>query len=190
MNNIVCGVSARHVHLCQKHIDKLFGKNYQFSKLKDTYNPGYVSVEKVDIGFEGGMFSSRILLPATEVSQVELSMTDCKRFRVDAPLRKSFDVEGSIPCTIWSKSGRFNRIELKEGVIRPKRHIHLCPEDSKELNLKDGDYCSIEAGTVIFKDVLVRVADWYKASFHIDTDEGNAATITDKTIARVVRENE
>jgi putative phosphotransacetylase len=181
---IKIGVSARHVHLCQKDLDTLFGEGYEFTKYKDTYNPGYVSEEKVDVwlGFEES-FECRILLPATEVSQVELSQSNCKRFGIEAPLNRSFDLTNAGRCQISTYHGEISG----NFAIRTKRHLHLTPTDADELDLYDGQYCTVEAGTVVFKEVLVRVKDWYKTSLHLDTDEGNAARVKEDTMAKVVR---
>jgi len=178
---IKCGVSARHVHLCQRDIDILFGKGYEFKKLKDTYNPGWVTTSKLGSFLPLDFCESRVLMPATLVSQIEVSKSDCVRYGIEAPLRRSLDIKDAPKVSVYSKTGK-----TEVSVIRTKRHLHLTPKEAEILFLKDGDYCAVEAGTVLFKEVLVRVGD-YKASFHIDTDEGNAARVKDGDEAVVVR---
>jgi len=185
MFDIVCGVSGRHIHLCKEHIDELFGSGYQFGKLKETYNPGYVTDENVKVTFESGLSCEmHIVFPSMPITQIEVSTTDCYRFKIDAPKNISGDITGGGYAIITNVVSR-KSIFIQNCVIRPIRHIHLDTKQAKELKLINNQWISIVAGSVIFKDVLVRVKDIYKASFHIDTDEGNAAGITDGMIAKI-----
>lgn len=185
MFDIVCGVSGRHIHLCKEHIDELFGEGYQFGKLKNTYNPGFVTVEKLNIEFESGTSCDmHIVFPSMELTQIEVSTTDCYRFKIDAPKNISGDITDGASAIITNPINS-KSIFIRNCVIRPIRHIHLDSRQAKELELINNQWVSIAAGSVIFKDVLVRVKDIYKPSFHIDTDEGNAAGITDGMIAKI-----
>ena len=188
MIKIPCGVSARHIHLCQPDIDKLFGAGYEFKKLKDTYNPGYIACEKVSIEFESGLrCDMHLVFPNMPDTQIEISTTDCYKFKIRVPKNISGDITNGGSATITNPDNG-KSIFIKNCVIRTRRHLHLDNKQAKSLNLKNNQTVSIETGDVIFKDVIVRVKDVYRASFHIDTDEGNAGTITDETIARILND--
>lgn len=183
MIKIPCGVSARHIHLSKTHIKALFGKDYEFTLLKETYNPGYVTFEKVTVIFSSGeRCEMHIVFPGMEYTQIELSTTDCHKFKIAVPKNSSGDITGGSGALIINQG---KGIFVQHCVIRPIRHLHLNNEQADELGLMNNDTVCIEAGNVVFKEVQVRVKEDYRVSFHVDTDEGNAAGITDETIARI-----
>ena len=50
MKKIPVGVSGRHLHLSQAHLETLFGKGFELSVMKDLSQPGqYAANEKVDV---------------------------------------------------------------------------------------------------------------------------------------------
>ena len=181
--------SGRHVHLCQDHVDQLFGKGYRLTPKRELSQPGqFLAEEKVKlIGKKGIIEKAAILGPARSHSQVELSKTDSVKLGIDPPLRFSGDIKDSASVFIASAE---NVIKLEEGVIIAKRHIHMTPEDAEKLEVKDGDIVSIEALTerpVIFKDVLIRVNDEYSLNMHIDYDEANACLFSKGDKARLIK---
>ena len=117
-----------------------------------------------------------ILGPARNYNQVEISLTDARTIGVEAMIRESGHVEGTKGIKVVGPCGE---IELTEGVIAAKRHIHLDTKSAEEYGLKNGDIVSIELPTegrkLTFGDVVVRVSDKFAPACHIDTDEGNAA---------------
>ena len=117
-----------------------------------------------------------ILGPARPATQVELSLTDARSIGVDAPVRESGDIAGSGACKLIGPCGE---VEISEGVIAAKRHIHFTPEDAKEFGVEDKQIVSVKIDTdgrsLVFGDVVVRVSTKFKAAMHIDTDESNAA---------------
>ena len=170
--------SARHVHVTQEHLDILFGKGYELTKKKDLSQPGqYACEERVRVvGPKKELKGVSILGPVRKATQVELSLTDARSIGVAAPVRESGDVAGSAGCKLIGPAGE---VELTEGVIAAKRHIHATPADAEQLGVKNGDIVSVKVDTdgrsLVFGDVVVRVSDSYALAMHIDTDESNAA---------------
>ncbi len=169
--------SARHVHVTQEHLEILFGKGATLTHKKDLSQPGqYACEERVTIvGPKKELPGVSILGPTRPETQVELSATDARSIGIVAPIRESGDVKGSGACKILGPCGE---VDLAEGVIVAKRHIHLTPEDAEELEVKDKEIvwvlCETEGRKAILGDVVVRVSPSYARAMHIDTDESNA----------------
>lgn len=177
MKKIPIGVSGRHAHLSQEHLEILFGAGYELTVMKDLSQPGqYAAEEKIDVISPAGKLQAgvRILGPVRKASQVEISRSDAIRGKFVAPVRSSGDVKGSGACTLVGPKGQ---VELTEGVIVADRHIHFSLADASEFNVKDGDVVSIKIdGTKpgILENVLCRVSDKFALDCHIDTDDGAA----------------
>lgn len=178
-NQILVETSARHVHLTREHIEVLFGKGYELTVKKMLSQPGqFASNERVEVvGPKKSIPGVSILGPARSADQVEVSFTDARTLGLSAPVRESGDIAGSAPCKLVGPCGE---LELSEGVIVAKRHIHLTPEDAAEYGVKDKQIVSvaIDSGLgrkTVFDDVVVRVSKSYAAAMHIDTDEANAS---------------
>lgn len=171
--------SARHVHLTQEHLEILFGKDAKLTNKKDLSQPGqFACVERVTIvGPKKEMPNVSILGPVRPETQVELSATDARSLGIDAPIRESGDVAGSGACKIIGPKGE---VEINQGVIVAKRHIHLTPENAAEMGVKDKDIVWVKLDTngrkAILGDVVVRVSEKYAPAMHIDTDESNAVS--------------
>lgn len=183
------GVSARHIHLTQEHVEALFGEGYQLTKRKELMGGQFASNETVTIvGLKlRAIENVRILGPVRSRSQVEVSATDALRLGVKAPIRKSGNVEGSAAIAVVGPKGA---IYLDEGCIIAKRHIHMAPKDAMAAGVHDGDIVSVKAenerGTV-FNHVQIRVDDSFTLEMHIDTDEANAAKITTGDTVRIIK---
>ncbi|RLD14587.1 MAG: phosphate propanoyltransferase [Caldiserica bacterium] len=175
---IICNVSARHMHLTQEALEILFGPGYKLRKLRDLIQPGeFASREKVTIvGPKGKIEKVRVLGPTRKYCQVEVSRTDCFILGVQAPVRDSGDIKGSAPIKVI---GPYGEVDLKEGLIVARRHIHMTPEDAEEFKVKDKQFVRIYLPTagrkVILEDTLIRVSTKYALECHIDTDEANSA---------------
>ena len=121
-------------------------------------------------------------------SQVEISLTDARSIGVAAPIRESGDIAGSGACKLVGPCGE---VELKEGVIAAKRHIHATPEDAEKLGVKDKDVVSVKIETdgrsLVFGDVVVRVSPKFALAMHIDTDESNAAGCGREVYGEIVK---
>ena len=176
--NVLVETSARHIHVSQEHLEILFGKGYELTKKKDLSQPGqYACAERVDVvGPKKTLPGVSILGPVRPSTQVELSLTDARSIGVVAPIRESGDIAGSGACKLVGPCGE---VEISEGVIAAKRHIHMTTADAAEMGLVDKQIVSVkiasEGRETIFGDVVVRVNDNFSLAMHIDTDESNAA---------------
>jgi len=125
----------------------------------------------------------RLLGPLRTVDQVEIARTDEFKLGVDAPIRNSGQVQGSAPITLEGPEGT---VQLAEGLICARRHIHMHSDDATLYGVTDKEEVSVALmggeRDLIFGDVLVRVKDSYKLEMHIDTDEGNAAELTSASV--------
>ena len=177
MANFIVETSARHVHVTQEHLEILFGKGAALTQKKDLSQPGqYACEERVTIvGPKKSLANVSILGPVRSATQVELSATDARSIGLSAPVRESGDVAGSAGCKIVGPCGE---IEICEGVIVAKRHIHLTPDDAKELGVTDKQVVWVkietEGRSAILGDVVCRVNENFAKAMHIDTDESNA----------------
>ena len=185
----VVETSARHVHVTQEDLETLFGKGHELTKKKDLSQPGqFACEEKVTIVGSKKEMKASILGPVRPETQVELSLTDARSIGVDAPIRESGEIAGSGACKLVGPAGE---VELKEGVIAAKRHIHATPEDAEELGVKDKDVVSVKIDTegrsLVFGDVVVRVSPKYALAMHIDTDESNAAACGREVFGEIVK---
>lgn len=174
---IPVGISNRHTHLTPAHIEQLFGKGYELTKLKDLSQPGQFAANEVVtlVGPVGIIHNVRILGPERPASQVELSITDGYILGLTLSVRQSGDIRGSAPISLIGPQGI---VRLNEGAICAMRHIHAHPNQTPELGLTDGQIVSVVTSgerSVVFNNVLVRVSEKYALDFHIDIDEANAA---------------
>ena len=171
--------SARHIHLTQEALEKLCGEGYQLTIKKELSQPGqFASNTKLDlVGPKNTIRGVSILGPVRKENQVEVSATDARTLGVKAPVRESSDVAGSAPIKIVNPENG-NELDLTEGCIIAKRHIHMTPEDAEAFGVKNGDIVSVATGgegrKIVFGDTVVRVSPKYKLAMHIDTDESNA----------------
>ena len=178
---IPIAISARHLHLDAATFAQLFGADATPTRLKDISQPGqYACEEKVNvIGPRNRINGVRLLGPLRSASQVEISRSDEFVLGVDAPIRDSGKVAGSAPITLEGPKGT---VHLPEGLICAKRHIHMGPDDATAYDVVDGD--EVEVAIVggprdlVFGDVLVRVSPKYRLEMHLDTDEANAAELS------------
>ncbi|ABX41561.1 phosphate propanoyltransferase [Lachnoclostridium phytofermentans] len=174
------GVSARHLHLTQDHVEQLFGKGYELTKKKDLMGGQFAANETVTIvGLKlRAIENVRILGPVRKASQVEVSATDAIKLGVKIPIRESGNIKGSAPIAVVGPKGA---IYLDEGCIIAKRHIHMSPTDASTAGVKDGDIVSVKVDDereTVFHQVQIRVDSSFTLEMHIDTDEANAAKIT------------
>lgn len=169
--------SARHIHVTQEHLEILFGKGHELTKKKDLSQPGQFACEErvTIVGPKKELPGVSILGPVRPATQVELSATDARSIGITAPIRESGDVAGSGACKVVGPCGE---IEISEGVIVAKRHIHLTPADAEELGVKDKDVVWVKVDTdgrkAVLGDVVCRVSNKFARAMHIDTDESNA----------------
>ena len=186
---VMVETSARHVHVTEETLEILFGKGYQLTKKKDLSQPGqFACEERVQvIGPKNSFPAVSILGPTRPADQVELSASDARSIGVAAPVRESGDIAGSGACKLVGPKGE---VELKEGVIVAKRHIHMTPEDAANYGVKDKQVVSVKIDSpersLVFGDVVVRVSPSYAPAMHIDTDESNAAGLSGTVDGEVI----
>ena len=188
--DIPVGISNRHIHLTREHVEILFGKGYQLTKLKDLSQPGqYACKEQLTIvgpsmrAIEG----VRVLGPERKASQVEISRTDSYVLKLKPPVRESGDIAGSAPITIIGPRGI---VTLKEGCIIANRHIHMSEEEGKAFGVKDNEYVDVALDgerKSLFYDVQIRVHKDFRLEMHIDTDDANAAGVGNGFRARLIK---
>lgn len=182
--------SARHIHVTQEHLEILFGKDAKLTHKKDLSQPGQFACEErvTIVGPKKELAGVSILGPVRPATQVELSATDARSIGIAAPIRESGDIAGSGACKIIGPKGE---VEISEGVIVAKRHIHLTPEAAAELNVNDNDIVWVKVDTdgrkAILGDVVVRVSEKFAPAMHIDTDESNAVSATRDLEGEIVR---
>lgn len=175
---VTVGISARHVHVTQEHLDILYGAGYALTNKKDLAQPGqFASNETIDVVTEKSAFKNvRILGPIRSKSQVEVSMSDAMKLGLkNIPVRDSGDLAGTPGAKLVGPKGE---VELTEGVIVAGRHIHMNPVEAAEFGVKDKDLVKVRCGGergLVFENVLIRVNKDYALEMHVDTDEGNAA---------------
>lgn len=177
MKKIIAEVSARHLHLCQKDLEILFGKNYTLRKKSDLSQTGHFAAqETVTLVNKNKSLTARIIGPTRPATQVELSMTDCKFLDIKPILKLSGDTKNSGSLTLVGPKGK---IKLKTGVIVAKRHLHLAIQDAKKWQIRNKQKVSVLVKgerELIFKSIIVRVGEC-QTRLHLDTDEANAAGI-------------
>lgn len=182
--------SARHIHVTAEDFKVLFGEGATLTPKKDLSQPGqFACAERVTVvGPKKELAGVSILGPFRNATQVELSATDARSIGLPIVVRESGDLTGTPGCKVVGPCGE---IELKEGVIVAKRHIHATTQDALSLGVKDKDVVAVKLSTegrsLVFDDVVVRVSDSYALAMHIDTDESNAALAVNGTIGEIVK---
>ena len=186
---ILIETSARHVHLTQEAVETLFGKGHTLTNKKDLSQPGqFACDERVKIVGPKGELVVTILGPFRPADQVELSYTDARTLGLKAvPVRESGDVAGAPGLKLVGPAGE---VEMAEGTIVAKRHIHMTPADAEALGVSDKEIVKVKVATdrpVIFEDVVVRVSEKFALAMHIDTDECNAAAAFGAVYGEIVK---
>lgn len=188
---IPVGVSNRHLHLSSADLEALFGAGYQLQKGRDLLQPRqFAAMETVSIaGPKGCIEKVRVLGPIRERTQVEVSRTDGYRLGLNPPLRESGKLQGSCPVTLI---GPLGSVYLQEGLIIAQRHLHMSPADAVCYGVADGDNIQIRIGgerNLVFDRVKVRVSPDYHLEFHLDTDEANAAGISQGDLVNLLTDD-
>ena len=187
---VPAGISNRHIHLSKEDFEVLFGKGKELTFFKKLSQPGqFAAEENVDVlGPKGTTIKNvRILGPFREQTQVELARTDCYAIGMPLVLRNSGDLAGTPGCKLIGPEGE---VEIGEGVIVARRHIHLSPEQAAEAGVKDGDIVSVKFDgerSLIFNEVLIRSGESHYLDFHMDTDEANAASLVNSQEGEILK---
>jgi propanediol utilization protein len=187
---LVVNISARHCHVTQEDLERLFGKGHRLTPVKQLYQDGFFAAQETVtiIGPRHRMIPNlRILGPCRDHSQVELAFTDAISLGLDVPVRRSGDHRDSPGCYLLGPAGM---IELPRGVIRHERHVHMGPADAAHYGVQDGDRVHLRVKSscsAVLEDLLCRVAPNTKLEVHLDTDEGNAIDLTHATKVELFR---
>lgn len=190
MSQILVETSARHVHVTKETLEILFGKDAVLTKKKDLSQPGqFACEERVTVeGPKKSLANVSILGPCRSADQVELSATDARSIGLPIAVRESGDIAGTPGCKLIGPCGE---VEIKEGVIVAKRHIHLIPETAEKLGVKNKDIVWVKIDTperkAVLGDVVVRVSENFADAMHIDTDESNAIGATPNLYGEIVK---
>jgi putative phosphotransacetylase len=187
---LVVNISARHCHVTQEDLERLFGKGHRLTPYKPLYQDGFFAAQEsvTIIGPRHRMIPNlRILGPCRDHSQVELAFTDAISLGLDVPVRRSGDHCDSPGCWLLGPAGM---IELPRGVIRHERHVHIGPTDAAYYGVKDGDRLNLRVKSscsVVLEDLRCRLAPNSKLEVHLDTDEGNACDLPHATKVELFR---
>jgi acetate kinase len=187
---IPIAVSARHAHLSQPTLDRLFGPSYSLHPKTALSQNGQFSAQETVrvIGPRGDLPHVRLMGPPREHDQVEISRSDEFVLGIDAPVRISGDLANTPGATLEGPQGT---VTLTQGVICARRHIHMNPADAERRGIADCDTVSVRIDSngrdVTFDDVSVRVSPAFNLELHLDTDEANAASVAADSTAELVR---
>jgi len=190
MKKILVETSARHVHVTEEHLKILFGTDATLTPVKDLSQPGQFACEErvTVVGPKKELERVSILGPTRVETQIELSLTDARSIGIAAPIRESGVLDGSGACKLIGPMGE---VEISQGVIIAKRHVHMTPEDAAEFNVSDKEIVSVKVDTaersLVFGDVVIRVSPSYATAMHIDTDESNAAACSGEVFGEIVK---
>jgi acetate kinase len=186
---IPVAVSARHAHLSAGTLERLFGVGYRLHKHADLSQLGQYSAEETVtlIGPRGRVERVRVMGPPRSADQIEISRSDEFVLGVDAPVRLSGDLTGTPGITL---EGPLGRVTIEHGLICARRHIHMSPPEAERLGVRDGQIVQVridsEGRDLTFADVIVRTAEDFRLELHLDTDEANAAGLTESVRATLV----
>jgi len=178
--NLVVNISARHLHVSRDDLQRLFGPEAELTVYRWLYQPGeFAADQQVTIigPRRRAIENVRILGPVRKMTQVEVSFTDAVALGIDAPCRPSGSIEGTPGCVVVGPKGS---IELKQGVIRAERHVHMSPADAGVYGFEDGQYVRLRVESdcpTTFERLLCRVDPRFLLEVHLDTDEGNACDL-------------
>ena len=188
---VLVETSARHIHLTEEAVKALYGKDAVLTVKKDLSQPGQFAAgnDKITLVGPKGTLAVSVLGPTRPANQVELSFTDARALGLKAvPVRESGDTAGTPGLKMVGPAGE---IEITEGVIIAKRHIHMTPADAEAMGLADKDIVSVkvesDGRTTIFCDTVVRVSPKFALAMHIDTDECNAAAAFGEVFGEIVK---
>ena len=190
-NKVLVETSARHIHLTDDAVKALYGEGAELVVKKMLSQPGQYAAanDKITLVGPKGTLAVSVLGPTRKANQVELSCTDARSLGLSAvPVRESGDVAGTPGLKMVGPAGE---VDIAEGVIIAKRHIHMTPADAKEIGVEDKQIVKVkiesEARTTIFDDVVCRVSDKFALAMHIDTDECNAAGAFGEVFGEIIQ---
>lgn len=186
---VLVETSARHIHVTEQTLKKLFGEQAKLTPKKELSQPGqYAAEERVTVvGPKKAIPNVTILGPCRKIDQVEISATDARTLGIPIVIRESGDIAHTPGCKLIGPAGE---VDLDEGVIVAKRHIHATVAEAAGMGLKDKQIVQVKVTnndrTLIFGDVVVRVRDDFSLAMHIDTDESNAGSVGSNVYGEII----
>lgn len=188
-DEIPVGISNRHVHLSKDHLEKLFGKGYELTKIKDLSQPGqFACKETVTLcGAKGAIEKVRILGPIREKTQIEILAGDSFKLGIKTQPRLSGDLEGTPGLTLVGPKGS---IQTESGVMIAQRHIHMLPEQARYFGVYDGQNVNLEIEGLrggILKNTIIRVTNTSGLECHVDTEEANAFGLNSSSKVKIIK---
>ena len=189
MKKILVETSARHIHVTEEQFKILCGADAKLEVRAPLSQPGqFVSTTRLDVvGPKKTINNVSILGPFRKAAQVEVSATDARTLGVPAVVRESGDIKGTPGIKLVGPAGE---IDLVEGLIVAKRHIHMTEADAKEFGVNNGQIVSVKVDnpgrSLVFGDVVVRVRNDFALAMHIDTDESNAAGCAGEVFGEII----
>ncbi|MBR2906975.1 MAG: phosphate propanoyltransferase [Clostridia bacterium] len=187
---VLVETSARHIHLTDEAVEALYGKGAKLEVKKMLSQPGQFACanEKIKLVGPKGELMASVLGPTRPQNQVELSFSDARTLGFKSvPVRESGKVEGTPGIKLVGPAGE---IEITEGVMIAKRHIHMTPADAEEAGIENGQIVKVRLDTarpLVFDDVVARVNPTYALAMHIDTDECNAASAFGEVYGEIIK---
>jgi len=177
--------SARHMHISPQNLEILFGPGAELTVHKWLYQEGqFASQQTVTmVGPRKRMIPNlRFLGPCRDLTQIEVAFTDAVQLGIDVPVRLSGDIEVTPGAYLIGPKGM---LEMKHGVIRAARHVHMSPEDAAFYGVKHLDRVTLQVTapmcTTRLDELVVRVDPAFKLEVHIDTDEANCCNLEHAT---------
>ncbi len=189
-NKVLVETSARHIHLTDEAVAILYGADAKLEPKKMLSQPDQYAAanEKIKLVGPKGELMLSVLGPTRKANQVELSFTDARSLGLKAvPVRESGDVAGTPGIKMVGPAGE---LEIAEGCIIAKRHIHFDTATANETGISDKQIVKVKIDsdrTTIFDDVVCRVSDTYAFAMHIDTDECNAACAFGEIYGEIIK---
>jgi putative phosphotransacetylase len=180
---ILIGISVRHVHLCQEHVEILFGKGHNLGAYQELYQKGYYAAREqlMVVGRRRCIETVRVLGPTRPYSQVELAQTDALQLGIKLPIATEGSDPACKPVTLVGPEGTVNLTGGgKGGAFIARRHMHMSDESATQLGVKAGDLLDVRIDgprPATLHGVLVRTNKGWRNEIHLDTDEGNAVGI-------------
>jgi propanediol utilization protein len=178
------------MHISPENLEVLFGPGAELTVHKWLYQEGQFASEQTVtlIGPRKRIIPNlRILGPCRNLTQIELALTDAIQLGMDIPVRMSGDIEGTTGAYIMGPKGM---LEMKNGVIRAARHVHMSPSDAAFYGVKHLDRVTLRVESdgcdTRFDDMIVRVDPTFKLEVHIDTDEANACDLDRATKVELI----
>ncbi len=188
---IPVGVSARHAHVTQEHLEILYGAGHQLTVYAPLYQPeAFAANETVTIVGKRmrAIEAVRILGPVRDYSQVEVAQTEAIRLGLNPPIRDSGDLAGAEPITLIGPAGS---VYLEEGAICAARHIHMTPKDAVALGIREDELLKVHfpgERALTFENVRPKISEGYVLQMHLDTDDSNAAGLKGGEPVEIVRD--